>query len=415
METGQRPSSTSSSSGTAPTDSVTGRARPRWRVGFLLPRLLVACAVLDTLFRFAPSGWRPLEVGEAEVRHRVHGEAYARNLRTQGSTSYGDLARIGNLQGFREHRRGTFTTDERGFRTQRRATSLAGMVLGDSFAQAGSDDETLASQLGERIGCDYYNAASEDPAFHQPALSTIESLAVRISLPVGFVMMERVERLLVRKPKPEPTAIGPAVAQGFVWAVGRVPAVWRLNRIIEEVDEMMGSSPLQALSDRAFRILKNDRILPNSYADNVVKATLQNGDSILFYPEELATYKRQWPVDVSYWTAIAPELAKHGLTLVVVLVPNKYAVYHQLLADPPSLGTEPGEILERVEAKLRAAGIPVVNLTHVLRMAAKAGLGRQEYVYWRDDTHWNGQGVAVAVAEIVRVIPELRQACRLPR
>jgi hypothetical protein len=374
--------------------------------------MLVACVVIDTLFRVMPSGWRPLEAGEAVVRHRVYGEAYVRNLRDRASAIYGDLPRIGNLQGLREYRPRTFTTDELGFRTQRRTPSLAGVVFGDSFAQAGSDDETLANQLGLHIGCDFYNAAGSDEKFQLPAMSLIRLLAARIPLPAGFAIMERVERLFVQKPKPEPTSLGAAVAQGFSRTASRVPGVWRLDRMIGEVEEMAGSSPLQVLSDRAFRILKNDRILPNSYAKNVVKATLRNGDWILFYPDELVTYEQRWPVDVSYWTRIAPDLAKRGLTLAVILVPNKYSVYHQLLADPPSVGTEPGEVLERVEANLRAAGIAVVNLTQVLRVAAKSGFERHEYVFWRDDTHWNGRGVAIAAAEIVRVIPKLRQACR---
>lgn len=78
--------------------------------------MLVACIVLDTLFRFAPSDWRPLEAGEAVVRHRVYGEAYVRNLRSQAAADSGDLARIGNLQGLRGQGLQTFTTDELGFR-----------------------------------------------------------------------------------------------------------------------------------------------------------------------------------------------------------------------------------------------------------------------------------------------------------
>jgi SGNH hydrolase-like domain, acetyltransferase AlgX len=377
-----------------------------------LPRMLVACVVINTLFRFAPSGLRPMEPGEAAVRHRVYGEAYVRNLRSQASADYGDLPRIANLQGLREYRLQTFTTDELGFRSQRRATSLAGVVFGDSFAQAGSDDETLANQLGDHIGCDFYNAASPDPNFQQPAMSLIKSLTARIPIPVGFVIMERVERLFVREPTLEPTSIGAVVARGFSWGVRRVPGVWRLNRIIGEVAEMAGSSPLEVLSGRTFRILKNDRILPNSYRDNVVKATLRNGDWILFYRNEMVTYEQRWPVDVSYWTGIAPGLAELGLNLIVVLVPNKYTVYYQLLSDPPSVGIEPGELLERVEAELRAAGIAVVNLTQVLRAAAVSGQERHEGVFWRDDTHWNPRGVGIAASEIDRAIPALRQACR---
>lgn len=293
-------------------------------------------------------------------------------------------------------------------------TSLAGVVFGDSFAQVGNDDETLANQLGHHIGCDFYNAAGPDGRFHRPAMPLIRSLTARISLATGFVIIERVERLFVRNPTPESTSIVAVAARVFNRWQTRIPGVWRINRIIEEVGEMAGSSPLQVLGDRAFRILKNDRILPNSYADNVVKAVLRNGDWILFYPDELATYEQRWPVDVSYWTGIAPDLAKRGLTLAVILVPNKYSLYHQLLTDPPAVRTEPGELLERVEASLRAAGIAVVNLTHVLRTAAKSGLERHEYVYWRDDTHWNERGVAIAAAEIVRAIPELRHACPRP-
>src|SRR6266849_436268 len=130
METDQPPSSTSSSSNEAAPLAKTVRSRMRWHVGFLLPRVLVAFAVLDALFRFAPSGWRPMDQGETSVRRRVYGEAYVRNLHSQAPKIYGDLAWIGNLKKLREYRSMSFTTDELGFRNRRRPRSAAALVFG---------------------------------------------------------------------------------------------------------------------------------------------------------------------------------------------------------------------------------------------------------------------------------------------
>jgi hypothetical protein len=140
---------------------------------------------------------------------------------------------------------------------------------------------------------------------------------------------------------------------------------------------------------------------------------LRNGDWILFYPEEIATYEQQWPVDVVLDTdrprsrkARTHAGGRPGAEQV-----------HRLLSvactDSGPVGTEPGVFLERAEIELRAAGIVVANLTKALRQAAK-DLERHEYVYWRHDTHWNGRSVAVAAGEIDRIIPDLRQACRPP-
>src|SRR5215472_4451713 len=146
-------SSISSSSGDRRMRATPVRRPSRWRVGFLLPRTLVACIVLDALLRFAPVGWRPMEAGEAEVRHRIPGEAFARNLHIESSAAYGDLARIGNFRELREYRSYSFTTDEHGFRKGRRGSAAVAVVFGDSFAQAGRDGETLADQLAQVIGC----------------------------------------------------------------------------------------------------------------------------------------------------------------------------------------------------------------------------------------------------------------------
>jgi hypothetical protein len=374
--------------------------------------MLVAGVVIDALLRFAPVGWRPLAPGEGAVRHRVPGEAYARNLSNKFSVGYGDLAWMGNLRELREYRSSSFTTDEHGFRASRWAPAAAAVVFGDSFAVAGRDGETLADQLGRVIGCGVYNAAAPEDRFQKPEITLVTAVTTRTRLRNGYVIMERVERLFPKRAsRPESSSIGALVKVGFAWAAEHVRGFTRMDRILTNLREMAGSSPLVNISEGVFRLLKDDRILPNSYQENVVRATLRNGDWMLFYPDELATYEKEWPVDISYWARTASELNEIGLTLIVVLVPNKYAVYHGLLAEPLPVAVTPGKLLQRVEAELRTVGIIVVNLTNVLGLAAARGLDLHQYVYWRDDTHWNEQGISIAAAEIYRAVPGLREAC----
>jgi SGNH hydrolase-like domain, acetyltransferase AlgX len=66
------------------------------------------------------------------------------------------------------------------------------------------------------------------------------------------------------------------------------------------------------------------------------------------------------------------------------------------------------ELLSRNEAALRSLKIPVVNLAPALRVQAEAGIDRHEYLYWRNDTHWNRRGVNITSAEIARALPELK-------
>jgi SGNH hydrolase-like domain, acetyltransferase AlgX len=70
------------------------------------------------------------------------------------------------------------------------------------------------------------------------------------------------------------------------------------------------------------------------------------------------------------------------------------------------------ELLSRNEAALRSLKIPVVNLAPALRAQAGPGSDRHEYLYWRNDTHWNPRGVNIASGEIARAFPELRQSCK---
>src|SRR5207253_403392 len=116
------------------------RLRSRWQAGYLLPRVLLLIALLDLGLRLVPRSWRPYDNGEREVRYRIAGDAFERNLSLQG-LGYGDLLRIGNLSDGEELRRSQFSTDGLGFRNISMPGPIAGIIFGDSFAVGGDRDE----------------------------------------------------------------------------------------------------------------------------------------------------------------------------------------------------------------------------------------------------------------------------------
>jgi acetyltransferase AlgX (SGNH hydrolase-like protein) len=141
--------------------------------------------------------------------------------------------------------------------------------------------------------------------------------------------------------------------------------------------------------------------LPNSFAANVVQGRLRNGDWMLFPRSRIE------PIDspviaVSSWAdffcLISRELGRDGLELVVMLIPNKFTVYEPLLASP-HIAADGAVLLGQLEHRLREGGIRVVNVSPAFRAAAADLAERHEYIYWRDDTHWNECGVSIAVAE----------------
>ena len=68
-------------------------------------------------------------------------------------------------------------------------------------------------------------------------------------------------------------------------------------------------------------------------------------------------------------------------------IPTKYRAYHNLDANLP---------LQILTERYNQLNIPVFDLTSILKNEAKRKLEANKFVYWRDDTHWNGAGISTA-------------------
>src|SRR5712692_3099601 len=154
------------------------------------------------------------------------------------------------------------------------------------------------------------------------------------------------------------------------------------------------------LANRMYRFFQNDRILPNPYARNASVRRLGNGTEMLFFSGEREGGDASRPVDATYWVWLERELRSDGFQLIVLLVPDKSTVYEPLLLGREAKNRPGSDYLDRLQRSLSSAGLPVVNLKNVFQAQAARELPSNSYLYWLDDTHWNGRGMRIAAEEI---------------
>jgi hypothetical protein len=332
---------------------------------------------------------------EAMTRYRPPGAAFEPNRHYSNERAYGDSAAMGNLPELRQYRRETFTTDALGFRNVADAQSatVAAILVGDSFAVGSGvgDEETLSSRLSRCSGCTVYNAGSEHP---HPDPDRVLALARNLHMRGGLIIY------LYSEDRELPTVSTKwqrEIKQVLAWTPGWV------GGLVGRVRGLVTVSPLRILSERAMKALANDRIFPNRYAANIVRASVYNGDSMLFLKSRVDNFYKRREVSVEHWTSLQTELSKERLNLLVLLVPSKYTVYRRFLVDQPPVSDMVGDYLDRLEHRLRQAGVPVLNLAPIFLVHAADYLERGEYLYWLDDIHWNARGIDLSAAAIQEV------------
>jgi hypothetical protein len=187
------------------------------------------------------------------------------------------------------------------------------------------------------------------------------------------------------------TVTGPVADATRPWAAG-------LRR-------WLALSRLKVLAQRAYKWFQNDWLLPNIYSKKLLFEHLPDGETMLFLPSIVKPRPDSLIEDGAvYFKWLNAQLARDGLTLVVLFVPRPVAIYGDLVSPP--LPAEAWVAHYRaLQARLEAEGIAVVNPIEALRREARIRLSRSEYIYQLDDTHWNPQGIAVTVDEILRVLP----------
>ncbi len=86
----------------------------------------------------------------------------------------------------------------------------------------------------------------------------------------------------------------------------------------------------------------------------------------------------------------------------IFFIPAKYRVYHHLLDNDAGVALDslPHFQWELLKTASNRLSIPATDLTPSLIAASDSLLAEGKHTFWRDDTHWNADGIAVA-AEVV--------------
>jgi hypothetical protein len=371
-----------------------------WKVGALLPSLMAVLLACDLAGRFLPVELFAFRTWEPALRRSAGGPGpFEPGAVVAKRSAYGDLAAMGSFRQLRQYHREEFRVDRLGYRNGFDIDKVryAGVADGDSFAVAAGvrEVETLAGQLTRLAGARFYNAGGLEPSDPKE----LTWLAAQLKIYSGVVVYELLERRARDFPPAmidaAPAAGSPPPPAAPAKGAGRLPP-W-----LEEVALKLSRpelSPLRLLEGKLVRSYLTDRLQPNPDTNRVVRETLANGDEMLFIERDLESVG-DIPALSSAWSRylawFAQRLQAHNLRLVVLVVPNKYTVYGPLPGGAPRRPEGEG-LLQRVEEALRSAGLPVVNVTAEFQARAAQQLARHEYLYWRDDTHWNASGISLA-------------------
>lgn len=370
-----------------------------WNIGRLLPRLMLFFFILDIVLRFVPLDPLTYRAWEAMLRHYPNAVGpFIPNKHYQRDNSYGGVAGIGNLPALRHYHSVDFATDSYGFPNPPALVQAnpIGIVIGDSFVVGSElpEDQTLSAQLTRRFGAYFYNAGAPQPLH----LRSLEAVAHRIGLHQGLVIFEFLEARALQVPPAATPDGGRGAVQAFLFRALGPDWTDRLGTPLNQLH----ASPLEALSIKLEKKIQDDTLLPNTFAAFVIQEKLRNGEPIVFLPVEFKSPSdarkaaQRWAAYFAWYSA---ELRKDGLDLVVLLVPNRSTIYAPLLAQPRDVSASLAT-LDDLAGALQSAGVRNVPLRRRYTQDATALLAQNKYLYFLDDTHWNGNGTAVAAEEV---------------
>ena len=380
------------------TDST--RALSPIRISLWLPLVIALCLITDGVIRFLPIDALCFQAWECVSRYQEPGSIFEANRQFRSDRTHGNMSNMGNLPQEQVVRPQVFTTDRFGFRNASAVAegTVPVVMVGDSFV-AGygiSDDETLPVQLSSLAGVTVYNAGGP-----YAYADTIRLMRSRLTpAPSEAVIVWSESEPIEQLREAEALAMRPnAQTRAFSMVFGRAGP-----KVREAVRGWWLTSPAKIVTQKAFLALSNDRILPNVYASLVTRRVLQNGASMLFLPSDVEPFHRHRDVEPAreYLQALVSRIRATGVTVRVALVPHKYSVYYPLLDGTPPVPGDRIHPLAQLAMELRNDGIDAVDLTPSLRNEARDAFASGRYLYWRDDTHWNREGVRVAAEALKR-------------
>ena len=360
---------------------------------FIIPGILLITGLANVGLRLLPPDRLALRSWEVVTLFVTETGPFAPGKHYVNGAATGDLGTLANLPQYRRPHGEVFTTGAHGYRGYEPGVDAppAAILFGDSFGAGASvsDDESLCARLQSVFGGPVFFAGYYSPRVPEK---------LRDLPRAPYVILQLSERYGLSEAAPANAGSGAGLIKTLFG--DNSPAY----RTLRYWHGLAVYSPLEIWAGRAYRYLQNDAVLPNVHTKNVEHYTLRNHDDMLFLRSEVTSYFNPRAQAVESLIATERTLRAEGYRVLVILVPNKFTVYYPLLQNAPPLSGEDRLDVNVLERNLRAASIPVVNLTPALRRAAADALTKNELVYHPDDTHWNALGIIAASEEIRRAL-----------
>ncbi len=389
--------------------------RRRWFV-FPVVALVAVWAglvAIDWFMRFHHFRWQ-----DRLIRHpsasvsAVRGPDVPMSRRTIPEGPYADLTRLAAVdaitQRYGETKPETWlAADEAGYRNDPPTDGVMFpvMVTGDSFmhvqfGEEGSFTRLLENDLGVRVYNHAYPGSGAFWGLHRYLLEgRFRDRPPRV---IVWGLLEReiagdlfagyVYHVRILNKQEKGVAAGPASAT-IAWD--------QLNpRKLKAT--LPNTSYVSAAVNRLWNVLRY-QLFGVMTRDVILSRPDSNGQHYLFYLYNLEAMKwsqeqrnpsqAAWAVDF-----IRDALRERGSELVVLLIPDKEQIYRELI--PERYGPFPESTLIEFEQELRKLDVPVLNLLPTYRDLAADG----RELYWRDDTHWRPEAMAIAADQTAALI-----------
>ena len=358
--------------------------------------LLVALVLLEILLRCLGPGhlYRTPDDMLATFDYRLGHGIYKPQRQGEMLIPFGDLVAIDGRTraAIAEPRLVSYHTDSLGFRNDADYAGQQVLLVGDSIvAGSGSTQaDILSDQLKRDYGIDAYNLAFPGE-LHSYVRYVQGFFKTHQSGPKAYIFLFEGNDFPLPKPgKAAPTAATAAPPSSF--AIARKETVQSLKELL-----------VYRYAFSFYHIL-HQRLWPDTYPKVTVMKVKGRDDLALGFLNSYVAVAKRGSYDAGDDFAIKLDRIKDHLG-GIFFVPTKFRVYYNYLEGNKGAPL-PNAQWEYVKATAARVGVRCVNLTGPLVEESGRLLPEGKLTFWRDDSHWNRYGVAVAARMVHNILEE---------
>ena len=306
----------------------------------------------------------------ASFDHVHHHRAYRPKVHVETRMRHGDM-RAMTTEEIAEPRDMIFTTDSIGFRNAHDYHGQRYVLVGDSFVAGNSNSQPdlLATQLLATYGLDTYSAAYQGNLVDYA--SYIHSMQQRYGSNFRVLLF---------------------LFEGNDFEESRTRPDYALARFGRRYFSLFSEFNTYRVTKSLYKRFTRGRSIREGSA---IELADLGGKKVAFYrPYIDVTRRATWPEPEGFAQTLAglkPALER------VYFIPTKYRVYDKYVHPDEVLPNAQWDYLKGLCTTLQ---LQCRNLTEALLRESEYLLKQGQFTWWRDDTHWNRYGIAVAARAV---------------